>query len=499
MFVITINVDYVNRLLSASNPAEVAIQLFWSGGWILFLWVFLWGLFKIWIDGRQNQYSSSMKKVLLALDIPKLNEQSPKAVEALFSTIHGSYSHHDRIEKYWIGKIQAAYSFEIVSIDGYVQFYVWVWNKFRDVLEAAVYAQYPDAEITEVEDYVRNAPSVFPSEEYDLAGSEFRLVNKPAFPIRTYPEFEDKLSGELKDPMSALLESLSKLRPGEQLWVQILVRPLDDKAWRHTGERVVRKLIGAKEKGKKPGMIRELLNFPMDLIEGGLIPAFEKKQTKDEPPTMMLHLSPGERIVVEGIQRKLAKKPFSTKIRWVYIARKDVFSKSRTFALMKGTFGQFTILDQNGLAQYGKATTKTDYPWQLNKKFEYLTLFMVRTLTTRQNSLFRAYRGRDMGVGAPPSVMNIEELATIYHFPVVQVKAPLVKKTESKRAEPPVSLPVMSRSVYAIPVPTSQSQRATSPPPRELSAPPTLPSAPPPPSIAETDEPVSTPENLPFV
>lgn len=499
MFVITINVDYVNRLLAADNPAEVAVQLFWSGGWILFLWVFLWGIFKIWQDGRQNQYSSSMKKVLLALDIPKLNEQSPKAVEALFSTLHGSFSYFDRIEKYWIGKIQATYSFEMVSIDGYVQFYVWCWNKYRDVLEAAVYSQYPDAEITEVEDYVRNAPSVFPSEEYDLAGSEFRLINKSMFPIRTYPEFEDKLSGELKDPMSALLESLSKLRPGEQLWVQILVRPMADKEWRDMGERVVRKLIGAKAQGKKPGMIRELLNFPMDLIEGGLLPEVTPKQhAKEEPPTMMLHLSPGERIVVEGVQRKLAKKPFGTKIRWVYIARKDVFSKSRTFALMKGTFGQFTILDQNGLGQYRKVTTQTDYPWQMKKTFEYLSLFMVRTLATRQNSLFRAYRGRDMGVGAPPSVMNIEELATIYHFPVVQVKAPLVKKTESKRAEPPVSLPVMSRSVYAIPVPTSQAQRAVAPPPRELSAVP----APPPSSSVSVEalpEPVGAPENLPFV
>lgn len=495
MLVITINVDYFNRLLSASNPAEVATQLFWSGGWILFLWVFLWGLFHIWVDGRQGQYAVSMKKVLLALDIPKLNEQSPKAVESIFSTLYGSYSYLDRIEKYWICKIQPSYSFEIVSIDGYVQFYVRTWVKFRDLVEAAVYAQYPDAEITEVEDYTENVPKVFPASGYDMVGSEFKLSNKGSYSIRTYPEFEDKLSGELKDPMAALLESLSKLRSGEQLWVQILVQPVEDKAWRKAGEKVMRKLIGTKEKSKKPGMISELIHFPISLIEGGLLPESTSKQNvKDEPPTMMLHLSPGERIVVEGVQRKLAKKPFKTKIRWVYIARNDVFAKGRIFAMVKGTFGQFSILDQNGFVLYPNTTTKSDYPWQIQKKFEYLTLFMVRTLSTRQNSLLRAYRGRDMGIGAPPSILNIEELATIYHFPVVQVKAPLVKKTESKRAEPPISLPVMSRSEYATPVPISQSQRAVAPPPRELLDT-FVPSAPAP----EASGTISAPENLPFV
>ena len=44
--------------------------------------------------------------------------------------------------------------------------------------------------------------------------------------------------------------------------------------------------------------------------------------------------------------------------------------------------------------------------------------------------------------GATPFMLCTEELATLYHFPTITVKAPLIKKAEAKRAEPPTALPV---------------------------------------------------------
>jgi hypothetical protein len=37
--------------------------------------------------------------------------------------------------------------------------------------------------------------------------------------------------------------------------------------------------------------------------------------------------------------------------------------------------------------------------------------------------------------------LNAEELATLWHFPTISTKAPLIKKAEARRAEPPVGLP----------------------------------------------------------
>lgn len=54
----------------------------------------------------------------------------------------------------------------------------------------------------------------------------------------------------------------------------------------------------------------------------------------------------------------------------------------------------------------------------------------------------KAYQSRSWGMGATPYFLNAEELATLWHFPTINIKAPLVKKAEARRAEPPVGLPV---------------------------------------------------------
>jgi hypothetical protein len=46
-----------------------------------------------------------------------------------------------------------------------------------------------------------------------------------------------------------------------------------------------------------------------------------------------------------------------------------------------------------------------------------------------------------------PHILNTEELASIWHFPVeASVKAPLIQKVPGKKAEPPASLPISMES-----------------------------------------------------
>jgi len=55
--------------------------------------------------------------------------------------------------------------------------------------------------------------------------------------------------------------------------------------------------------------------------------------------------------------------------------------------------------------------------------------------------LFRNYATRKKPL--KEFVLNIEELATIYHFPDVGVRAPLLPRVEAKKGEPPVGLPTI--------------------------------------------------------
>ncbi len=204
-------------------------------------WVFLVILFfsmgaKLWVSYRQNKYTSKWKWVLLAVDIPPLFIQTPKAVEQIFTHLSGAQTTPNIGQKYLMGKKQKFFSFEIISIEGYIQFLIRTEEEFRDLVEAAVYAQYPEAEITEVEDYVSNIPTKYPDKEYDVFGIEFTLAEANAYPIRTYPSFEYSLSKDVvfSDPMAAVLENFSRIGHGENLWYQIIVEPTGN-SWKEKG------------------------------------------------------------------------------------------------------------------------------------------------------------------------------------------------------------------------------------------------------------------------
>ncbi|HSD12443.1 MAG TPA: hypothetical protein VLC10_02695, partial [Patescibacteria group bacterium] len=423
---IQINFDYFVELGNLPFPLLMA-RIFLDGGWVPVLLVMLQGLWLLWVQSRQEKFAATVAYTVLAIDIPRNNEQTPKAAEQIFTHLSGAHSGLDAYEKYWKGKFNPSFSFELVSVDGYVQYLVHCPKKFRDLVESSIYAQYPEAEISEVPDYVDKVPRRFPDPEWDCFGTEFVLKKPAAYPIRTFTEFEDKAAEEMifKDPMSAILEVMSGLKRGEQMWLQFRVTPVDE-SWQKKGEEVVDKIMGKKKVAPK-GFVDYLMEIPMavvnELMHGGEEAPKEKKP--DQPK--IASLSPGERKVLEKIQEKLAKVGFMVKIRVVYLGRRDVFNKGR-MSQLKGAMSQFTAVNMNAFKGYGPVTPKGDYFWQRWSEND------------KKTAILRNYRNRS-GKGATPYALNIEELATLYHFPMLSVKAPLVKKTEAKRAEPPSSLP----------------------------------------------------------
>jgi hypothetical protein len=70
----------------------------------------------------------------------------------------------------------------------------------------------------------------------------------------------------------------------------------------------------------------------------------------------------------------------------------------------------------------------------------------------KKTSMMEEYKKRKMGDGgAKPFVLNIEELATVWHFPMSHVATPLLSKAQLKTSEPPSGLPVERLPVVAEP------------------------------------------------
>lgn len=430
MLQIVIDLSYFQEFIHQPLSKQL-LDAFFYVGWVPLVIILFIGFREMWLNSKQAKYAQGLSFVFLSVNIQAMNEQSPKAVEHIFSHIAGTHSNPTFKEKWFEGKFTPPFSFEYAVIDGYTQFIIRAPVKHRDLIEAAIFSQYPDAEITEVPDYTQNVPQKHPDPEWEVWGTEFVLKRPSAYPIRTWFEFEHSLSQELKDPLSTILESFSRLKKGEQIWLQILVFPVRQD-WTKASQDLAAKLSGKEPASKPVALWAKPLHFLMDLVEGVLRQIFEggegpaKMEKKDE--MKLFNMSPGERKTLEGIEMKMAKIGFGVKIRFIYAGRRDVFRKGSIASMMKGSFSLFARHDGNSFGGHGPATPKSDYFWQ---KWGY---------NDRVRAVFSNYVSRS-GDGATPYILNIEELASIYHFPSMQIRAPLIKKVDSRKVEPPFALP----------------------------------------------------------
>lgn len=415
--------------------------VFYYNYWWFFTPLMLWPIFQLaWVNYVQEKHFRSIKWNLLEIKIPKEIEKRPKTMEEFFSGIYSSYDViiDTLYDVYLQGALDVWFSFEIVSIEGDVHFYVRTPAKSRDMIEAQIYAQYPDAEIKEVEDYVTDIPDDIPSKDYDLWGTSMTLGKEDAYPLRTYKEFEDTASGEFVDPISNIVEGVSKLEKGEQVWMQFLVRATNDE-WKQEANNLVLDLIGRKRKKKAS-------NNPFSVIKDEIVdivryiafgfftvvnPAGESERegTKEEESiSLMLHLSPGEKDVVTAIDNSTKKPGFETDIRWMYLAKRDIFNKVRGCGICFSYFAQFGSQDLNYL--HPDKNTKTS-------AYYFLTEFRK---AIRKRKLLRKYKRREFDEKG--YVLNVEELATIFHFPTIEVKAPVAPRVEARKSKPPSGLPM---------------------------------------------------------
>ncbi|HOY56143.1 MAG TPA: hypothetical protein PLH37_01845 [bacterium] len=426
-----LNLDIVSlSTLGAHNPFYLIWFFFIHGGWILFIITFLFLSPVLWMDWRQGLYAKTIKWIFLAVDVPRNNEQSPKAVEQIFNQIWGSITDYTLWAKLWQGKFMPSFSLELVSIDGYIQYIIRTPKPWRDLIESAIYAQYPDAEIAEIEDYTKDiTPDNFVEKGYDLWGTQLQLTNLEYYPIRTYPFFEHSIAKKIVDPMSALLEMMSKLGRGEQLWYQIIIKPVGDDVWKVGAEKLVKKLIGAETKEETQtildGIFSRLYN-----TTNFLLPLQSTEQKKEQKlPSKVLYMSKGELETVAAIEMKASKTGFKTKMRMIYIGKKDAFFKPRGLSPFFGALRQYA--GANGFKPAGKTATKAEY------------FFIKPRMLYKQKRILKHYKSRalDAGVKEDGYLLNVEELASVYHFPSIEVPTKMVHTSLSKKVQAPMNIP----------------------------------------------------------
>lgn len=364
--------------------------------WYVWLPIVLVLTFLTFRNYRQIDSIKAIESTLLILEIPKANDKQELAAEQLFASLHGIL--RDKVELKRNGGFQEHLSFEIASVDGQIRFYVWVPKTLQSFVEGQIYSQYPTVQIhTADEDYVAHERrhSVVYTSELTLTDSEY-------LPIKTFQSFE-------VDPLAGITGTLAKLEStGEELWVQVLVRPIADD-WHKASDSWIKTV-----KNGNPLAILTGEGFNLRWV-GGLFAALAKPPEQGSLTAgAPKELSERNKTRIAEAEKKATKLGYQVKIRMAYLGESTSNAKLRMQAIV-GTFKQYNSTNLNGFRMTGGSFRKEDLA-----KYK-ARLFMDRGF-----------------------ILNIEELASVFHLPHTNVETPNIVWASNKTAEPPAKLPVIT-------------------------------------------------------
>jgi hypothetical protein len=274
-----------------------------------------------------------------------------------------------------------------------IRFYVRIPKHLQNFVEGQIYAQYPTVQIQSVDDdYTRTA-----NNHAVVATAELTTTANQYLPIKTFVSFE-------VDPLAGITAALSKMdSEDEEVWVQVLARPVADSWHKQAAKYIKRVKSGVK----------------IDVDLSGLIWFLEIFKALWEPPQSTgkssIELSERDKNSVTEIEKKSQKLGYTVKIRLAYLGNSQEMARIQIQSIV-GAFKQFNSTNLNGFRLKGKIDFGRD---ELNK---YITRQFI-----------------DGGF-----ILNIEELASIYHLPHTNVETPNIVWANTKKAEPPTQLPILT-------------------------------------------------------
>lgn len=327
-------------------------------------------------------------RLVLLLQVPRTNEKKELAAEQMFAALHGLLTFPPK--NFFDSVKRETISLEIAVIDRSIAFYVSIPTFLKDFVEEQIYAQYPTVEIRVVDDYSDKSHS----NNHTWASAELKLTASDVLPIKTFQSFE-------VDPLAAITASLAKFEKNEEAWIQLIIKPAS-KNWHRKNERYVNSLrTGGGTRNTANGLFGALWNPPEYSSQNSATKLTEYDQTK-----------------AKSAEEKSHKLAFESTLRIVFKGNNSQSEAILRLQSIVAAFKQFNTTYLNGFVQ-GKTIT--------------------------DSSLATAYQKRLFS--KKPFVLNIEEVATLYHLPHTNVETPYILWAKSQTAEPPTNLPVVSEAV----------------------------------------------------
>jgi len=326
------------------------------------------------------------------LEVPRTNDKKELAAEQMLAALHGIL--RNKRDLRLSGTLQEHISLEVAAIEQRIRFYIWTPKHLQAFVEGQIYAQYPTVQIFEQEeDYSDRhlSQSVIHSAELTLTDSE-------TLPIKTFPSFE-------VDPLAAITATLAKLDgKDEEMWIQIIARPVHDD-WHRRGSHEVSRI--KRGSGLFNGAGGSVMNYAGEAVAALVRPPSGGAGEKSAP-----EVSERDKGRISAIEEKGKKLGYQVKIRLLYAGHDQTTARLRMQALV-GAFKQFNSTNLNGF------TSKLP-SFNRERQFQYHHRLFI-----------------DKGY-----ILNIEELASLFHLPHTTVETPNIVWATTKTAEPPSNVPI---------------------------------------------------------
>jgi hypothetical protein len=341
------------------------------------------------ILGKGNHRNqTSHEHCLLMLEIPRTNDKKELAAEQMLASLHGILKSKKEIR--FSGMLQEHISLEVAAIGQRIRFYMWMPKQLQAFVEGQIYAQYPTVQIYEQnEDYADRNLSQTVVHTADLT-----LTVNETLPIKTFPSFE-------VDPLAAITATLAKLdKEDEEMWIQIMARPIPD-TWHRKGQKTAARIkAGSGLFGGGSGA----LGYASEVFAALARPPAQDGKAPE--------LSDRDKTRITAIEEKSRKLGYQVKIRLLYAGHDQHTARLRMQALV-GAFKQFNSTNLNGFeAKHGS--------FNRERQLEFSSRLFI-----------------DRGF-----ILNIEELASLFHLPHTTVETPNIVWATVKTAEPPPNVPV---------------------------------------------------------
>ena len=393
--------------LSGSYIALLVVLLFF---FLVFIAIFLVRFFVRRSAVNNSYFEHQIFLVKLPKEKPKDNEsgfnvqQMKEEIakgETIFASIGGLRA--EKGFKSWLYGRQDHFSFEVVANQNKIAFYVATPKNNARYIEQQIHAHYPEASIEEIEDYNSFSPDA------QVAAGYLRTKKDFYFPLKTYQKME-------VDPMNSIINVMSKLSKDESISIQYVVRSATPD-WHSRSKKVVSKIIekNSVSQGTK------IDNPVLDML-GSLAPS-TSKPADPSVPVIPKTLTEVEREMIKAMEEKNSKSGLDVNIRVVACAKTKIQAKLYLDNI-SSSFSEYNNYSYGN--NFSRITEKGD--------------------SLIQDFIYRRFQDKIS------FLLNTEELASVFHFPLKYTETPNILWLTAKMAPAPSEVPseglLLGENVY---------------------------------------------------